>query len=334
MCVPVTHWTSTLLKAESDFAFPVEGTRSESQQARQTRETSFLRKYSNMPNADVILQSSDLVDFYVNRSVLIASSLFFGDLFSLPQPQNDGLPSIHLSEDAETFDSLISMLYPVFPEIPFSSDKALTLLAAVAKYDMDAVQSSIRGEINQRGLLSLTFAESFRVYAVAYSRGLIPEMESSARLTLSHPLTFESLGDTLRLFEGRALRDLADFRQRSIRNFASNSQIFFECHRGLGPSGILAGCHCLGPRGLYPYWLEDCFWFRLGPAEDRLAETTYTIPTDAQLRGKYLKVFRTHVKKRDCRSCLTVHALEGEKYWEMTKKDILVTARNVPFVMG
>jgi hypothetical protein len=70
-----------------------------------------------MPNADVILQSSDPVGFHVHGSVLIALSPFFRDMSSLPQPPNgaapDALPVVYLSEDAETLDSLISMLYPV-----------------------------------------------------------------------------------------------------------------------------------------------------------------------------------------------------------------------------
>ena len=109
-----------------------------------------------MPNADVILQSSDLVHFRVNKLVLITSSPFFSDMFSLPQPLNDttldGLPVVHLSEDAEVLDSLFSMLYPVTPEMPHSCDGILALLAAATKYDMDAIQTLIRAEISRRGV--------------------------------------------------------------------------------------------------------------------------------------------------------------------------------------
>jgi hypothetical protein len=72
------------------------------------------------------------------------------------------------------------------------------------------------------------------------SKGLIPEMESSARLTLCHPLTFESLGDALRSFKGRALRDLADFHMLRMRDFTSNSGTFFKSFEG--PSHIWTGC--------------------------------------------------------------------------------------------
>jgi hypothetical protein len=288
-----------------------------------------------MPNADVILQSSDLVDFYVHRSVLIVSSPFFRDMCSLPQPSNgavpNALPVVQLSEDAETLDSLISMLYPVPPEIPHPSDNILSLLATAAKYDMDAVQSSIRAEINRRDLLSSTPAELYRVYAVARSKGLTPEMESSARLTLAHPLTFESLGDTLRFFEGRALRDLADFRLRSIRDFKSKFKPFFDSIEG--PSKIWAGCFMMAR--WTPLWLESLrheIEELSGPILVHEDSLTNTIPTDAQLCDKYLKGLQEHLKKTGCNFCPMVHALQGDKYREKLK-DVLAQVRNVPILM-
>ena len=290
-----------------------------------------------MPNADIILQSSDLVDFYVHKSVLIVSSPVFRDMSSLPQPPNgavpNALPVVHLSEDAETLDSLISILYPVPPEMPPSSDNILALLSAAAKYDMDAVQSSIRVEINRRGLLSSSPEELFRVYAVACKKGLIPEMESSARLSLAHPLTFESLGDTLRSFDGRALRDLADFHLRSMRDFKSNLDSFFNLLEG--PSKIWAGCSMVVGYKYPPYWLENfrheieklsgCIWVH----KDSL---TNTIPTYAQLCDKYLKRLKEHLETTDCKFCPKVHALEGDRFREKLK-DILAQVRNVPILM-
>jgi hypothetical protein len=54
-------------------------------------------------------------------------------------------------------------------------------------------------------------AEAFTAYAIASAKQLIPEMETAARLTLDHPMTFKVLGKGLRLFEGSALHDLASF---------------------------------------------------------------------------------------------------------------------------
>ena len=300
-----------------------------------------------MPNADVILQSSNLVRFRVHKLVLVTSSPFFGDMFSLPQPPSDPapdeLPIVCLSENTEVLNSLISMLYPVPPEIPDSSDNILALLAAAAKYDMDAAQSSIRAEVSRRGLLSPSGAEAFRMYAIACSKGLIPEVATAARLTLGYPLTFESLGDALRLFEGWALRDLADFRLRSIHSFSTNWKLFSDCLRG--PSKIWVGCPTAKGRNdvrRLPGWLHDClrsrlattnwlgYLFGLVPADrNRFSET---IPTSAQLYDKYLKALQNHVKEKDCNFCMKVHILEGEKFCtEM--KDISAQAWNVPTPM-
>jgi hypothetical protein len=80
---------------------------------------------------------------------------------------------------------------------------------------MVSVQSSIRAKVKLGEFPSLKGAEAFTAYAIASARQLIPEMENAARLTLNHPMTFESLGEGLRLFEGSALHDLASFRKRT-----------------------------------------------------------------------------------------------------------------------
>ncbi len=81
------------------------------------------------------------------------SSPFFEDLLSLPQPPEgeivDGLPVIQLSEDAGLLDSLVSLLYPIYPVIPDSYEKVFALLAACQKYNMESVQSYIRSEVER-----------------------------------------------------------------------------------------------------------------------------------------------------------------------------------------
>ncbi len=146
------------------------------------------------------------------------SSPFFKDLLSLPQPPDgelvDGLPVVALSEDAGLLNSLISLLYPTSPIIPGSYEMVFALLAACQKYDMKSVQSDIRDGINLGRFPVPVEAEGFSAYAIASSMGLIPEMENAARLTLGYPMTFESLGEGLRSFKGRALCDLVRYRKR------------------------------------------------------------------------------------------------------------------------
>jgi hypothetical protein len=86
----------------------------------------------DVPDANIIIRSSDFVDFRVHKSVLTMTSPFFNDLLSLPQPSDsetfDGLPVIQLSEDSEILNTLVSLLYPVRTVIPSSYEKVLYLL--------------------------------------------------------------------------------------------------------------------------------------------------------------------------------------------------------------
>jgi hypothetical protein len=173
----------------------------------------------DLPDANVILRSSDKANFRVHKSLLALSSPFFKDLLSLPQPPDDelvdGLPVITLSEDAGLLNILISLLYPVPPVIPSSYEKVFALLAACQKYDMELVQSNIRTAIKLGTFPAPEKSEAFSAYAMASSMGLITEMENAAQLTLGQPMTFESLGEGLRSFKGSALCDLIRYRKRS-----------------------------------------------------------------------------------------------------------------------
>ena len=84
-------------------------------------------------DTNLIIRSSDLVDFRVHKSVLALASPFFKDLLSLPQPADweivDGHPVVPLSESSELMNSLFSILYPVRVVMPYSYEKVLCFLA-------------------------------------------------------------------------------------------------------------------------------------------------------------------------------------------------------------
>ena len=86
-------------------------------------------KLLDLPDANIIIRSSDLVYFRLHKSVLVLVSPFFEDLLSLPQPSDgetiDGLPVVQLSEDSELLNCLVSILYPVRRVIPSSYEKVL-----------------------------------------------------------------------------------------------------------------------------------------------------------------------------------------------------------------
>jgi hypothetical protein len=88
------------------------------------------------------------------------------------------------------------------------------LLSACQKYEMESIQSNIRAAIKLGTFPAPVGTEAFSAYAMASQMGLIPETENAALLTLDYPMTFKSLGESLRSFRGWALRDLIRYRRR------------------------------------------------------------------------------------------------------------------------
>ena len=172
--------------------------------------------YLDVPDAHIILRSSDQVNFRVHKSLLAMSSPFFKDLLSLPQPPGDelvdGLPVVQLSEDADLLNSLISLLYPIRRVKPDSYEKVFALLNACHKYDMESIQLYIRDEVKLGRFPVPVKDQAFSAYALASSMGLSPEALHAAHLTLGQPMTFESLGEGLRSFKGQALWELVRYR--------------------------------------------------------------------------------------------------------------------------
>ncbi|KAH9020957.1 hypothetical protein EDB85DRAFT_2152723 [Lactarius pseudohatsudake] len=250
----------------------------------------------NLPGADVILRSSDLVSFHVHKSILAILSPFFTDLFSLPQPPDgeviEGLPVVQVSEDAELLHSLFTVLYHIPSAIPDSYERTLALLAALQKYNITAVLSNIRSGIGHQ--LPTTEA-SFRAYAIACSKQLIPEIETTARLTLDHPMTFEVIADALLLFEGSALGDLVRFRKRCRDNVVSFFDGFVDAYRKL----------------------EETY--------------TNTLPNPSSLRKEFVAALRTHVSSTKCSSCSMVCATEGEAFHDELYRRISKARDDEPF---
>jgi len=277
----------------------------------------------SVPDANFIIRSSDLVNFRVHKSILAMVSPFFKDIFSLPQlPDSesvDGLPLIKLSEDAELLNTLLSMIYPVRVVIPDSYEKVLNLLAACQKYDMVQVQSSIRTEVDRGCFPAPVGTETFHAYAIACSKGLIPEMENAARQTLNHPMTFKTLGEGLQSFDGCALRNLARFRKRSKKTLVACLRAFHEA-QGTGSSSIWFGCPNTVTTANYgwssrqsqpailPSWLRQVLSRNVHSKKQVFVDP---LPTPSNIRAEYLKALLGH---GSCNFCLQVHAKNGPTF--------------------
>ncbi|KAF8472310.1 hypothetical protein DFH94DRAFT_655574 [Russula ochroleuca] len=272
----------------------------------------------DVPNANLIIRSSDFVDFRVHQPVLSMASPVFKDLLSLPQPSDsetvDGLLVVQLSEGSELLNSLVSMLYPIRMVIPNSYDKVLYLLAGCQKYEMTSVQSSIRSEVRRGGEFPTPKgAEAFPAYAIAAGNGLIPEMENAARQTLDHPMTFEVIGEGLRLFEGWALRDLVNFRRLCRTSLIKCLDSFLEIQLP-GPSSIWIGCPEVMSRPsryprVLPKWLNELL--SRNRNDLKLQKFTQSLDIHSRIREEYLAALQNHAT---CNFCTVVHIRNGSTF--------------------
>ena len=292
-----------------------------------------------MRDADVILQSSDGANFSVHKAVLAESSLFFSNMFSLAQPADDeivnGFPVIRLPENADVLHSLVTMLYPIPSVIPNSYDKVLDLLAASQKYEMAAIQSSIRAEVRCKAYSTLTAGNgSFHAYAIASSKRLSPEIESTARLTLDSSMTFESIGDEVGLFDGWALRDLARYRKRCRDSVVLCLGAFLDPQDG--PSRVWVGClhmnepiRCGQPIQVLAGWLHNFISQNI-----RELQKSFTRPLLEQsgFRKQYSTALKTHIRATNCLFCPRQHVMEGESFWEQLQNKVTQARDRVWFL--
>ncbi|KAJ7142265.1 hypothetical protein C8R44DRAFT_592907, partial [Mycena epipterygia] len=102
------------------------------------------------PGADVILRSSDGIDFRVHRLVLSLASPFFTSMFTLPQPISESqVRTIPVSESALVLDRSLRFWYPgAEPIVGQTLDELREMLEAlILKYDMQFILTSAKQQL-------------------------------------------------------------------------------------------------------------------------------------------------------------------------------------------
>ncbi|KAJ8076174.1 hypothetical protein PM082_022159 [Marasmius tenuissimus] len=92
------------------------------------------------PNADIIIRTSDDVDFRVHTRVLSSASPFFRQVFAGPKPPprySGTLDRFPISENSRTFRHLVLFMYPgtIHPR-PSGWEESKPLSEAFLKYEM------------------------------------------------------------------------------------------------------------------------------------------------------------------------------------------------------
>ncbi|KAL4245408.1 hypothetical protein ABKN59_009507 [Abortiporus biennis] len=117
-------------------------------------------------DADIILRTSDNVDFHVYKVILSVASPYFKTMFSLPQggsrAQQDQ-PVIDVEEDSKTIDDLLRLCYPVDDPVNLTDDfaRVAKVVAAAVKYDLKEATTLMK-----TALSNFIPSVPLRVYAI------------------------------------------------------------------------------------------------------------------------------------------------------------------------
>lgn len=172
--------------------------------------------------ADIILRSSDLVDFHAIKLILIMTSTIFADMFSLPQNSTtagetkDGLPIVQMQEESHALYPLL--LYccsrGAFLEKckPDTIEGGHTLLEISHKF---AVESLERWALTAIADLS-GHNENLRVFALAVFCGHEEEACLAIKKLLSVPLCKEKLVPELEMITAGDFFQMEQYRRACV----------------------------------------------------------------------------------------------------------------------
>jgi hypothetical protein len=190
-----------------------------------------------------------MVDFRVHKLFLsLASPLFFGGMFSLPQAEEfdpgvqmkDGLHIVPFDENKSTVATLLRMCYPqwmiskcdpLFPTL----DHVFSVFVAARKYAMDGIEAQVRAELTAPRLL----AESMRIFAFAIQYDLHPEAKLCAKQMLRTPILGREYIPELERITAGAYHRLQDYHVRcgavapsvatDVKWIENEKWVWFEC---------------------------------------------------------------------------------------------------------
>ena len=174
-------------------------------------------------DAEIVLRSSDNVDFYVHKWPLSRASSVFKDMFSIPSPNNpsnadelkDGIPIVHMTENSAVLDTILRLSYPTDkPSISSELSFVRALSEAMDKYAMIKTFPQTLESV----MLEAAAVHPFAVYAIACHYQMFEIANRIARATLRHPLVFTSshwTAEDLNFMTSFQYHQLLRYRQQS-----------------------------------------------------------------------------------------------------------------------
>ncbi|KAK0203651.1 hypothetical protein DFS33DRAFT_818871 [Desarmillaria ectypa] len=221
-------------------------------------------------DADVILRSSDNVEFFVLKAFLSFASSFFKHMFSDGNPDEikNGLPVAPVVETAKIIRILLLFCYPGEPPLLENVHEVRELYDVISKYCMDSV-----GKRMQNSLLKspLILQEPVRLFAISVHYGWREVCETAAKNTLFHPASDHPSIKELGLITGLDYRRLLDYHTRCgaaaeaiVRRTSSSSSSRHNMYwRGIpepSSSWWCAGSPCCSDARSSGCWVSVALW--------------------------------------------------------------------------
>jgi len=190
------------------------------------------------PDADIILRSSDGVQFRVRKSLLSQASPVFSDMFSVPQPNSslDSDAPVDLSESSKTIKlTLVLADSPPTSLLIDSLSDIANLLQAADKYDIKTIRDHSIYSLNQPKFLE---KEPLRVYAIASRYGAHDAAALAARHTLRYSLVHAEYFPELEMVDGGTIYRILGYRNQCTaaalevatkHTWIRNLYVFFNC---------------------------------------------------------------------------------------------------------
>ncbi|KAH9892642.1 hypothetical protein C8Q73DRAFT_614976, partial [Cubamyces lactineus] len=164
-------------------------------------------------DADLVLRSSDGVDFWVYKAILGKASSVFQGMFTLPDAPAER-QVVELIEDADVLERLLRIVCPVDRPKFASLRQIRPVFAAAEKYMMPFVATSLTDTLR-------TFIESdpLDVYAIAYLHRMHDVAVAAARRLLEDPRLAEPAipPPEFDIIPARALYEILAYLKRCTR---------------------------------------------------------------------------------------------------------------------
>ncbi|KIY68503.1 hypothetical protein CYLTODRAFT_489708 [Cylindrobasidium torrendii FP15055 ss-10] len=139
--------------------------------------------------ADIILRSSDNVDFYVLNALLCIGSKasFFAHLFadSKPSETHNDLPVVSLFEHSDLLRPVLKFCYPIDAPLLETIAEVKAVGEVMQKYCLDFALKRLQRTISKSALIK---KEPLRLFALAVHNGWKELGEAAARCSLAFPL--------------------------------------------------------------------------------------------------------------------------------------------------